>query len=126
MEIRITPEDQTALRQLGCEQPLADLLRIYRNESSYPWREVWVAAVAGLVLFHFRRWDDLRGQYHRVPLGVLHLRGLSDDTLSTVAQKLLDRAGGIRPAAPLAQLSPLVPALRHPDYLVHHDTAVSG
>lgn len=121
MDIRITADDQASIRRLGIEPQMALLLRVFRDMPAYPWRECWVTATAGMALCHFRRWDDLRGEYRRVAVGLLTLKDpfISADTLAT---KLLQWADGHR-AQSLAY-SPMLPALARPEMLVHHDTAV--
>lgn len=121
MDIRMSSESQQLAKRFQFDRQLGMVLKAFAAQPRWPWRECWTEIKIGLVLFHFCNWADLRGEYRRVPVGVDHIKSLTERDVPVLVTKILQRAAGHRPERPLALLPLGLAEAKLPIDRIHYD-----
>lgn len=145
MQIRIEPGDEGVFRAQACLESVRQIARLYESDaySSWPLRSCWIAWDAGMVLFNFQHYLDVRGEYRTTAVfpnqlrfvaaptlldTVAHAAGVehTPERLKALARRLFDRAAGNEPAhPPLIRLPASTPAHRGPAGRMLHELVAS-
>lgn len=90
---------------------------------AWPWRECWVVGTVGLIVLHFQRFDDKRGEYFRIPVGMDTIKQASKNldglTIMKLRDGIMNRLEAQRTDLRLTSLPADLPNQRRDDGKVH-------